>query len=296
MPMHFDLTDLKLVVNIADLQSMTRGAEQSCLSLPAASIRIKNLETNFGSQLFYRTNHGISLTPAGDAFMRHARTMLAQAEQFRGDMQDFGQGIKGHVRVFANTTAMTEFMPDALQEYLSTHPNVDVQLRERLSYLIVKAVAEGSADIGIVAGRPGTGNVEFFPYRENRLVLVTPEDHPLAARESLSFAETLDYNYVGLSEWSAIHPFLLQAASNLGSPLKFRVEVGNFEAVARMIEAHVGIGVIPGAVAARLQSRFKIKLISLTEPWAERMLYVCVRDIKSLPTFAADLVRLLLRE
>ena len=296
MNMHFDLTDIQLIVNIADSSSMTRGAEKTNLSLPAASTRVKNLEAKFGSQLLYRTNKGVVLTPPGEAFVRHARTIMGQAESMREDMHEYGQGVKGHIRVLANTTAMTQFMPDVLQEFLTTHPGVDVHLRERLSYLIAKAVSEGAADVGIVAGCPGPSDVQFIPYRPNRLVLVTPEDHPLASHDSVSFAETLEYNYVGLSEWSAIHPFLLQAARDLGSPFKFRVEVGSFETVGRMIEAHVGIGVIPAVVAMRLQAQMKLRLVSLTDPWAERMLHVCVRDLTSLPSFTRDLVELLVRD
>jgi len=294
MAFHYDLTDMQLLINIADSHSMTRGAAKTHLSLPAASTRVKNLEESFGSRLLHRTNQGVVLTPPGEAFLRHARIIMAQAEHMRGDMQDYGKGLKGQVRVFANTTAMTEFMPHVLQEFLTTHPNVDVHLREHLSYMIVKAIAEGSAEIGIVAGRSDNNEVEFFPYRSNRLVLVTALDHPLAQRTSLPFADTLDYNYVGLSEWSAIHPFLLKTASELGRPFKFRIEVGNFEAVCRMIEAGIGIGVIPGAVAYRFRKKMKIRVVKLTDPWAERMLHVCLRNMQSLPNVARDLVELLL--
>lgn len=293
MANHFDLTDLQLIVNIGDASSLTRGAEKSHLSLPAASNRVKNLEDHFGTRLFHRNSQGVTLTPSGDAFLRHARLVLRQIDHLRGDIHEYARGIKGQVRMVANTTAMTEFMPAVLSRYLATHPDVTVELRERLSYLVVKAVSEGSADIGIVAGRPAASDLEYLPYRADRLVLVTPMDHPLSGQDDVAFANTLSYEYVGLSEWSAIHAFLIQAADNLGHPFRFRVEVGSFEAVCRMIEAGVGIGVVPERAAQRYAQRLNIKLVRLSDDWAERKLHICVRQLDQLPSFARELVNML---
>ncbi|KAL02920.1 transcriptional regulator, LysR family [Bordetella holmesii CDC-H635-BH] len=216
MATYFDLTDLQLMVHIGDWHSLTRAAEKTHLSLPAASTRVKNLEEHLGTQLLYRTSQGVTLTPSGEALTRHARTVMQQIEQLRGDMQEFARGVKGHVRVLANTTASTEFMPAVLARYLAVHPDVNVELRERLSYLIVRAVADGSADIGVVAGCAPDPKLQFIPYRNDRLVLVTGSRHPLAVEDAVPFADTLGFDYVGLSEWSAIHPFLVQAARLCG--------------------------------------------------------------------------------
>ncbi|HUG60187.1 MAG TPA: LysR substrate-binding domain-containing protein, partial [Candidimonas sp.] len=276
MAMHFDLTDMQLMVNVAGAQSMTKGAERSFLSLPAASNRVKNLESHLGTALFYRNSQGVTLTPSGEAFVRHARVVLRQLEHLRGDIQEYASGVKGRVRVYANTTAMNEFMPNILANYLAAHPDVNVELRERLSYLVVKAVADGTADIGITAHAGGGENIEFLPYRTDRLVLVTHKEHALAANNSVDFDETLVYDYVGLSEASAIHAFLLQAADDLGRVLRFRVEVSNFEAVCRMIAAHVGIGVIPETAARRYVKDLPLQIISLNDAWALRRLHICV--------------------
>ena len=296
MANHFDLTDLQLIVNIGDASSLTRGAEKSHLSLPAASNRVKNLEDHFGTRLFHRNSQGVTLTASGEAFLRHARLVLRQIDHLRGDIHEYARGIKGQVRMVANTTAMTEFMPAVLSRYLASHPDVTVELRERLSFLVVKAVSDGSADIGIVAGRPAASDLEYLPYREDRLVLVTPAQHPLADLTEVAFANTLSYEYVGLSEWSAIHAFLIQAASNLGYPFRFRVEVGSFEAVCRMIEANVGIGVVPERAAQRYAQRLNIKLVRLSDDWAERKLHICVRQLDQLPSFARELVNVLIAD
>jgi DNA-binding transcriptional LysR family regulator len=222
--------------------------------------------------------------------------VLRQIDHLRGDIHEYARGIKGQVKVLANTTAMTEFMPAVLSRYLASHPDVTVELRERLSYLVIKAVSEGSADIGIVAGRPESSELEYLPYRKDRLVLVTSDEHEFAERPEVAFGETMRYEYVGLSEWSAIHAFLIQAADKLGHPFRFRVEVGSFEAVCRMIEAGVGIGVVPELVARRYAQRLKIKIVRLSDEWADRKLQICVRKLDQLPGFARDLVNMLIED
>ena len=107
MNLHFDLFDLKLFVYVADAHSLTRGAEKACISLAAASTRIKQMEEAVGGKLLHRSAQGVSLTAAGQAVLYHAKRVMQQMEHLRIDMQDFGKGIKGHVRVFANTTSIT---------------------------------------------------------------------------------------------------------------------------------------------------------------------------------------------
>ena len=293
MALHFDLVDLRLMVRVAEANSLTRGAEASHISLPAASTRIKNLEENLGLKLLYRTSQGVTLTPPGQAFVQHARTVLAQLEHLSGDLQEYAKGIKGHLRVYANTTALGEFLPPVLKGYLLAHPDVNVDLRERLSHDIVRAVSEGQTDIGIVAGLVRTENLETLPYRRDRLVLVVPGGHALAGRKEVAFAETLDCDHVGLQESSAIHAFLRQVCDQLHRPLRLRIQVGNFEAACRMVEAGVGVAILPESAARRHAQAMAIAIVPLSDPWAVREMKICVRSLDALPAFARDLVDML---
>ncbi len=296
MAAHFDLPDIKLFVNIAEANSLTRGAERSHMSLPAASIRIKNLEEGLGIKLLYRTSQGVTLTPPGQAFMHHARLVLQQLTDLRGDLAEYVKGAKGHVRIFANTTAMAEFLPAVLPKFLASHPDVNVDLKERLSNDIVRAVSEGKVDIGIVAGNVRTEGLEVLPYMEDRLVLVAPKSHALAERGHIGFQEALAYDFVGMLEASAIHAFLAQAASDLRLPIKIRIQVGNFEAACRMIEANVGLGVLPFSAASRHAKSLGIRIVEIEDEWAVRKLQICVRSMQGLPVFARELIELLVGE
>src|SRR5881628_2652873 len=148
--MEFDLTDLHLFVLTADEGKLTRAAAARHLSLAAASARIKALEDQAGLPLFYREARGVRLTPAGVAFLHHARGMLHQAEQLRADLQEYGGGLRGHLRVFANTTAVTDFLPEILPGFLNDNPNINIDLQEKPNAEIARGVLDGRADIGIV--------------------------------------------------------------------------------------------------------------------------------------------------
>lgn len=293
MSMHFDLVDLRLIVRVAEFSSLTKGAEHSNISLAAASTRIKNLEESIGAKLFYRSSQGVTLTPSGHTFVQHAHIVLGQIENMRGDMQEYAKGIKGHLRIFANTTALCEFLPPVLGRYLQTHPDINIDLRERMSHDIVHAITEGHTDIGIVAGTVNTEKLEVIPYRNDRLVLVVARTHALAKRADIDFEKTLDLVHVGLNETSALHGFLRQMCDRMHRQLHMRIQVGNFEAACRMIEAHVGVGIMPESAARRHTQTMDIQSVPLTDPWAFRANLVCVRSLDALPSFARDLVALL---
>ncbi|MFY9512006.1 MAG: LysR substrate-binding domain-containing protein, partial [Rubrivivax sp.] len=293
MPLHFDLVDLRLFVRIAEANSLTRGAEASHLSLPAASTRVKNLEEAVGAKLLYRTSQGVTLTPPGQALVQHARLVLQQIEHLKGDLQEYAKGVKGHLRVYANTTSLGEFLPPVLREYLLSHPDVSIDLRERLSHDTVRAVSEGQTDIGLIAGNVRTESLEVIPYRRDRLVLVVPAGHALAALPSIGFEQTLAHDQVGLSEASAIQSFLRQICDQLHRRMHMRIQVGSFETGCRMIEAGVGIGILPQSAAQRHAQTMAIRIVPLDDAWALREQQICVRSLAALPGFARDLVELL---
>jgi DNA-binding transcriptional LysR family regulator len=291
--MHFDLVDLRLIVRVAELNSLTRSAESSHISLAAASTRIKNLEESVGAKLLYRSSQGMTLTQPGKTFVRHAMVVLGQIENMRGDMQEYADGIKGQLRIFSNTTALCEFLPPVLGRYLQSHPDININLREMLSHDIVRAVLDGHADIGVVAGTVNTENLEIIPYRSDQLVLVVPANHPLAKRPSVSFIETLSLVHVGLHEASALHAFLRQICDRMHSELQLRIQVGNFQAACRMIEAQAGVGILPASAVHLHAMSMAIHIVPLEDAWADRQLHVCVRNLEAMPAFARDLVAML---
>lgn len=288
--LQFDLTDLRLFVLTAEERNITRAAARQNLSLAAASARIKALEAQSGLPLFSREARGVRLTAPGEAFLHHARGVLRQAEQLRADMLEYGEGLGGHVRVFANTTAVTDFLPEILPGFLSAHPRVSVDLQEKPNAEIPRAVLLGRSDIGIVAGPVDTLNLRSIHFSTDRLVLVTSRRHRFARRRRIGFAETLDEDAVGMQQGSTLESFLSTMTSRLGRQLKLRVQLSSFDAMCRMIGAGVGVGVVPESSARRNRDSMNLALVELTDDWSVRERYILVRDNESLPAYAQALV------
>jgi DNA-binding transcriptional LysR family regulator len=287
----FDLSDLRLFLHVVEAGSITRGAERIHLAIAAASARIRNMEVALGTLLLHRERQGVQPTPAGRTLVHHARLLLQQAERMHGELAQYAEGIRGQVRLMSNTNALTEFLPEPLSDFLSSHPQVNIDLEEKLSDEIVAAIADGTADIGIVAGTVAVTGLETLPFRTDRFVLVVAPQHPLATVEHIPFAEVLDFDFVGLDRASALQRFLSEKAERIGRRPKLRVQLRSFDAVCRLVECNVGIGVVPATTAERHAKTMSIHKIELADDWAVRKLTICIRREADLPIYARDLVR-----
>jgi molybdate transport repressor ModE-like protein len=292
--MRFDLTDLKLFLAISETGSITAGAERAHMALASASARVCGMEETLGVQLLARNRRGVQPTPAGQALIHHARMVLEQVERMKGELTEFARGLKGHVRLMASSTALSEFLPESLGAFLALNPNVDVDLEERTSYEIARAVAEGRADLGIMADTVDPGGLEVFPLHADQMMVVTYRGHPFGARPSVSFVELLDEPLVGMGAGSALYDVLAGYAMRLGRRPNYRVRLRSFEAVCRMVEQGVGIGVVPETAAQRCRATMDLAMTPLSDPWARRRLMLCARSFATLPGHArllADHIR-----
>jgi DNA-binding transcriptional LysR family regulator len=288
--MRFDLADLRLFLHVVEGGSITRGAERMHLAIAAASTRIRNMEAALGTPLLHRERQGVQPTEAGRTLLHHARVLLQQSERMRSDLAEFAEGIRGQVRLMSNTNALTEFLPEPLSAFLAAHPQVNIDLEERLSDEIVGAVAEGTADVGIVAATVELAGLEVLPFRVDRFILVVAPGHPLSRTGRIAFADALDYDFVGLDRASALQRFLSEKAERIGRRLRLRVQLRSFDAVCRLVECDVGIGVVPATTAERHSHTMSLQRIELTDEWAVRKLTICVRRHADLPIYARELV------
>ncbi|MGE6791237.1 DNA-binding transcriptional regulator, LysR family [Pseudomonas guineae] len=285
-----DFVTLKLFVAIADERSLTRAAEREHLALAAVSKRVSDLESQLGIALLYRQPKGVELTPAGHALLHHARNMMSNLEQLNADLSEFSEGVKGHVRIHANTSAVIEFLPEDLASFCRAYPQVKIDLEERVSSETLRAVREGLTDIGIFAGHVPADDLQVFTYRHDQLVLVTPRDHPLAECAGVHLRETVGYDFIGLQQDASLHSLLQHSAHNLGIGLRLRIQVRSFEAICRMIHTGMGIGILPELAVRTYLPALDVRVIPLYDPWAKRELKIAVRQLDSLSLTAKQLL------
>ena len=298
--MRFDLIDLKLFVHIAESGSITAGAKLAHLSLPSASARIHGMEEGLNLALLERGRRGAEPTEAGRALLHHARAIARQLDDMRADLAQFGSGLKRQVRLLCNTSAMTEFLPEALADFLAGHPQLSIDLEERLSRDIVRAVTDGAADIGIVTDAVDSAALQTLPFRDDPLVLVMARKHPLAQRigkrRGVLFADALDQDFIGLAGDSALQQYAAEQASRLGRKMHCKIRLRSFEAVCRMVASGAGVAILPETAARRSSDLEALRVVALNDDWADRKLLICVRDHAALPLHVRELVAVLRRD
>jgi DNA-binding transcriptional LysR family regulator len=286
-----DLDSIALFLRAVQLKSLSKAADVSHISLSAASRRLTLLEHQMGTALAYRLHSGIVATAAGEALARHAKTLLRDVELMQSDLSDYARGSLGQVRLHANTSAMSQDLPERIARWSTLNPAIKLVVQEARSRDIVEAVRAGLADVGVVTSSP-VADLLHEPYCRDRLCAIVPANHPLRGRR-MAFAELLDHDFVGLDDSAAITQAMRLAADDAGKLLRLRMQVHSFEAVGRLVAAGQGIGVLPAGTIGTFRNAMKIRPIKLIDGWADREMYVCVkREGVAVPTarFVAFLV------
>jgi len=287
-----DLTSLQLFVAVCELGSIGRAAEREFIAASAISKRLSDLEATLGTTLLYRHARGVDLSPAGESLLHHARSVLYSLEKMQGELSEYAEGVHGHVRVHANISAIVQFLPEDLGAFTREHDAIKIDLEEHLSAEVVRAVQEGAADLGICHVPDGTHELQTLPYRHDRLALIVPAAHPLAAQGPIDFSASLDFDHVGLHTNSSIYVAMHQAAVEAGRSVKLRIHVTGLDAMCRMIDNGLGIGVMPQRAFELLQAGIGSRLcsVALNDAWSKREIRLVARDFSTLPVAARTLV------
>lgn len=284
--LRLDPTSLKLFVCVVEEGTIAAAAEREHIAAAAVSKRLTEIESLLGTQLLLRTNKGVEPTAAGVALLALARRALHELDQIPVQMQSYASGVRGLVRVSASMSAITQFLPADIQSFLAKYPHVQVQLEERISPAVTRAVAENAADLGIFTTAPHDPQLETLAYRHDRLVLCTPRNHALAAHDEASFANVVDEEIVAMHTGSAIGVLLARAAGAVERSLRVRMQVTSFDALCMMIHCGLGVGVLPESVARRNALTLQVAVVKLTDPWADREFRICLRRGGTLPVAA----------
>jgi len=281
-----DLTSLQLFVAVCELGGIGRAAQQEYIAASAVSKRLSDLEAAVGTPLLRRSRRGVTPTPAGESLLHHARAVLFGLERMQGELAEYAEGVRSHVRMHANLSAIVQFLPEDLGTFARAHAQIKIDLQEHLSPAVAHAVAEGAADLGICSLRASGTALQSRAYRNDRLVVAVPRSHPLAARKAVAFDEVLAWDIVGLHAGSSISLAMRAAAAQAARPLPQRIQGTSLDAMCRMIDNGLGIGLLPDRACTLMQGMGQLAAVALQEPWAERELCLVARDFDALPAAA----------
>jgi len=277
-----DFVTLELIATAAEEGSISRAARQTHLALAAASRRITDFERRVGVEMFERQARGVRVTAGGQAILNRIQQLLAGVNSLSGTVDDIRHGATEHLRLLANSSVIAEFLPELLARFIALHPHVRVEVEELSSSEIVRAVSERRGSIGALWSDVDTRALEVAPFGEDELMLVVPYGHALSRRRSAKFADTLAFDYVMFETASPLYVWLRREAARLNSPLKGRIQVRGFDAMCRMVEAGLGIGVVPRRAGEGYAKSMRIALVDLREPWVHRKFCVVYRNAAEL--------------
>ncbi len=291
-----DPVSLRLFRAAVEERSLAQAAERENIALSAASRRIAEMEARLGTALLHRHDRGVTPTAAGEVLMTHLNGLFDLLDRIGADMDAFASGTRGTVRLHANMSAVSGVLPEALAGFLPAHPGIQLLLEERYTADILHAVATGMADVGLLSGTVRAPGLHLQPWRTDRLVVVLPHGHALGARPALRFAELDGVPFVAQSPETALQKLYLQHAAAEGIVLAERVRVSGFDGARRMVEAGLGVAILPAAVAGPYAGLLRIETRPLLDEWAERKLVLCTRDPATLSAAARVLVQHLTAE
>ena len=274
--MHYDLVDLRLFASIVAEGSITGGARRMHLSLPSASARVRALEHSAGVALLVRGRRGVRPTPAGTALDRHARKVLTRAAGLEGAVASYRRSPAAPVILLAGSSAMHRLVPRALISFLREHPDLDVSVAEHRTPHIVRMLADGAADLGIVLDEEAHGSgLDLEPLGDDSLVVIGQAGGVLAGlagRTALTYREVAEHPLVGLHAESALQRWIETSLGANAPVARFRTLVVNLNTVVALAAAGAGLAVVPRLA---LDPDAQLEIRPLDEPWSRRHLSLC---------------------
>jgi DNA-binding transcriptional LysR family regulator len=278
-----DLQTFRLFAAVVEERNIARAAKRCNIAASAVSKRIADLEARSKVELLYRLRDGVEPTSAGLSLFGQIKQVLSLVDHLDAELSEFASGLQGRIRIFANTSAVTQFLPEDLKEFSDAYPEVRFDLTEDTSSHNIDGLNNGSCDIAIFNDHVRHDGLETRVYRRDTLKVVIPSTHPLAETTTISLAETLDFDQVGLQEGSSLQAKIQHEASAIDGRVRFRVQVLSFDGIRRMVEAGLGIAILPEGAVTPYLSSLDIRAIDLDEPWAKRTLLLGCRNYKGLP-------------
>ncbi len=278
-----DLTSLSLFVTVAEERNIARAAARRNIAASAVSKRMLELELAFSTPLLIRQSKGVALTPAGEALAHHARSLIDLTGRVEAEMSAFASGLRGQVRLSANPSAIVQFLPGLLARFFEAYPDIEIVMMEHTTLRSLRLLEEGLADLAIVGWGAEHPDMNYAPFRTDDLALVVPKGHPLAGRsEGVAFNDALVFPFVGLEEGSSLQARLEDAAYQSGHQMRPRLRMASFEGIRRMVEAGIGIAVLPISTVEPYSATMGICAVPLTDTWAKRELRLVSKDLAGL--------------
>lgn len=267
--MEFDIKDMQLFLKIADTGSLTQGAKERARSLSAASARLKMLEHQLGTKLFYREPSGLTLTSSGEMLLAHAENIVKEYELTKKHFSAKQLHGNSRLRILANATSIAEIVPDILVQMLKRNQSISVDVFPRNAKQAIRGVLDFDSDLALITGDEdltGLNSIKFFT---DYISVLFPWKHELDSIQTPGLAEISKYPLLGIYG-STLTDFIKEHLDASHLQGDFKILIDSFDAIARLAEANAGVALIPESVSQRLCQKYQLTYRRIHEPWAYR--------------------------
>ena len=239
-----NLNHLAIFHAVAEERSMSRGAARLCISQPAVSKQIKDLEAALGVALFDRLPRGLRLTEAGDVLAGHARRLFAAEADAERALAELKGLTAGRLTIGASLTIGDYLLPQILGVYHKKHPGIELHLEIANTQIIGQKLRDGALDVGLTEGFAEDADLEADVFGEDVLVAVVPPGHPLLGEKAVSAARLCAEPFLMREPGSGTREVVERALARLGIVVTPAMSLGSTEAIKRGVAAGLGVTII----------------------------------------------------
>jgi DNA-binding transcriptional LysR family regulator len=287
MNFKFDLPDLQAFVAVASLGSFRAAAQSLHLSQPALSRRIDKLEAALGVRLLERTTRRVTLSNTGREFALKAQSLLDDLDATLLGMEDLAAQRSGLVTVACVPSATRYFLPQVLQRFHTQFPRIRVRIHDAHANEVLAAVGQSEADFGLNFLGQQEAGMRFKPLLQERFVLACRDDHPLANRSSVKWAQLKDHAYLSVGTSSGNRLLIERALASQSERPQPIFESRHVQTLLGLVEAGLGVAVVPQL--AMPQTTGVLRAIALNSPVIKRELGLITQRGRTLSPAAAQL-------
>lgn len=288
-----DVYTIRLFIAVAEEGSIARAAERENIAASALSRRLSDLEHTLRVPLLVRSARGVELTDAGRYVFDGARRIEQDLSRLVQDVWSISGAVVGTVRLYANPSAIVGFLPERLRKFSDTYPEVSIELSEQRSRDVVRACLDDRADVGVAVAMEVSRGLDSWRFASDPLIVLMPSDHPLAARETLHFTDVVESGLVGIQSGGSLDQLLRERAAAAKLSFKPKLSVDSFDAACRMVEAGLGVAIVPTSAAAAFAGTSRFLRRELDEPWAPRELRLYALQKQPRPRAVEALIEVL---
>jgi len=285
-----NIRHIEYFLAVAKCGSFTKAAQVLFVTQPTISKMIKNIEEELGVELFNRLGKAVELTDAGQVVFSQAQNIVTAVRNISLELDDLVHLKVGHINIGLPPMVGSSFFPHVIGKFHEQYPEVVIQLTENGAKKIENDVDSGVLDIGVTLLPINDIQFNWFPFVEEKLMLLVPVSHSLANREEVKLSELAQDFFILLNEDFVLHDRIISACGQAGFRPKIISESSQWDFIGGMVAAKLGIALLPDTICRGID-RSRVRVIPLVEPSIPWNLAVIWRKGRYLSFAAREWIR-----